>query len=1126
MKAVLRLLVGLCPDRGLSVISYRPSDTGRRLITISQPFDRSKASYFLRPFLLLILVFVSCGAVLAQEPVVSTAPAAQAESISGIVVSAETGEPLEGATVRIKNMNTATVTDAKGKFTLFTSNREGEIEVSFIGYLVKIIPFSITTHSLVIALEEDYGVLEEVTVNTGYQEIPKERATGSFAQPIKRVFDTRVSTDVLSKLNGITSGLIFNSNTGNTINNRLDINIRGRSTINSDDQPLIVVDNFPYTGDLTNINPNDVENVTILKDAAAASIWGARAGNGVIVITTKRGRKNQPVKVSLNANTTVFAKPDLFYNPNFLPSEYYIEVEKFLFDRGRYDNDLKNTTSFPAISPAVEIMANPFLSSQDSLEKINALKGIDVRKQNGEYFYRNKILQQYSLNLSGGVDNATFFLSGGYDRNLESLKNNDVQRISLNSVSTYQPVKNLSLMAGLHFTQHLENRDETFDFFRQRNNTYFPYISYADGAGNHLPITFDYRDSYIQNREDFGFLDWGYVPLDELGMTEKRLNNINIRVLTGLNYKVWKGISADVKFQYQRQSNFSRTYHNEETYAARNLINRFSIVNNEKQVTGYNVPLGGYIERSSPNTMAYNIRGQLNFDQTFGKHGLNMLAGYELSQSKSESNYSALFGYDDNLATHVPINSTGFFPVNPSGSASIFANAGIGGTIDRFRSVFALGSYSYDNKYIISGSARVDGSNYFGVKTNQKSVPLWSVGAKWAFSKEKLYDLEWLPRLNLTASYGYSGNLDKSTTGISTFSYLGNARWTNFRYASLRNIGNPELRWEKIRHTKVGVDFASKNNIVSGSLEYYMKKGTDLIGTKSMPPSSGVTNYRGNYSEMKGSGMDIQLNTINTRGTVKWYTSLLLNTAYDKITKYEISLNNLQVLSADALNGGAVVPIVGKPLFSVYSLPFAGLDPENGNPLGILDGEISSDYNALMNIKEEDLHYHGSGSPTVYGGLTNTIDYKKISLTLNLNYKMGYYIRRPSLNSSALLGSFLMPHRDYIGRWQQPGDELFTSVPSIQYPVNASRENFYRSSSALIEKGDHVRLQDILLSYAVPSFGKKNRGLQGVQVYGQLSNIGVIWKASKMDLDPDLIPGNNFVFPNPKTVAIGVKADF
>src|SRR5690606_24887505 len=206
-------------------------------------------------------------------------------------------------------------------------------------------------------------------------------------------------------------------------NGDLDISIRGRSTINANDQPLLVVDNFPYSGRITDINPNDVVSVTVLKDAAAASIWGVRAGNGVIVITTKSGRVNQKTTVSFNSNVTITDRPDLHYNPNFLASADYIDIEHFLFTKGRYTADLSNRTTFPAVSPVVEIMANTSaLSTADSLAAINHLKSIDARDLNRDVFFRNAVNQQYALSFSGGGDKSSFYVSSGYDQNMQSLK--------------------------------------------------------------------------------------------------------------------------------------------------------------------------------------------------------------------------------------------------------------------------------------------------------------------------------------------------------------------------------------------------------------------------------------------------------------------------------------------------------------------------------------------------------------------------------------------------------------------------------------------------------------------------------------------------------------------------------
>jgi TonB-dependent SusC/RagA subfamily outer membrane receptor len=673
------------------------------------------------------------------------------------------------------------------------------------------------------------GKLNEVNVvSTGYQTLPKERATGSFAQPIKEAFDSRVSTDVLSRLKGITSGLVFNANTGNTVNAQTDLNIRGRSTINANDQPLIVVDNFPYSGDISNINPNDVATVTILKDAAASSIWGVRAGNGVIVITTKKGQKNQPLKISLNSNITVSRKPDLKYNPNFLPSSAYIEVEKFLHDKGKYNAALSDIINYPAISPAVEIMANSGrLTSADSTAQINQLKLIDVREANKNHFYRKAITQQHQLNLTGGTEQLSYYLSAGYDKNLQTLKYNDNDRLTISTTNTYRLLKKLEISAGIYLTKSLANRDNTLSTLTGNQQLNYPYLSYQDGNGNPIAITRNYRNSYAKTATSKGFLDWNYIPLNEPGATINQSNAMDTRLFAGLNYQLIDGLNMDLKYQYQKTTTESRILYGIDSYTTRNLINQYAVLT-DGLITDHNIPIGDILSNQNGNLNAFNLRGQVSYQKNIGKHDLSILSGYEISQSQGNSTGSTVYGYNDETGAFKDVNSNTLYTLNPSGNAFIPSGLSINGTIERLRSAYAIGAYAYDQKYTITASARMDGSNYFGVEANQKSVPLWSMGAKWNIPHEKFYHLSWLPKLSLTASFGYNGNLDRSTTGMTVFNIVNNARYTGLNYAEITSFGNPELRWEKSSQTKFGIEFALIDNLLSGNIDYYLKKGTDL----------------------------------------------------------------------------------------------------------------------------------------------------------------------------------------------------------------------------------------------------------------------------------------------------------
>lgn len=458
------------------------------------------------------------------------------------------GSPLPGATVKIKGGPALATTDSNGEFEINNVADSTVLQVSFVGYLTKEIAVT-NANYLTVTLENGSAQLNEVSVvSTGYQTIPKERATGSFAQPNKQMYADRVSTDVLSKLSGITSGLLLNANTLNTKSGKIDLNIRGRSTIFANDQPLVVVDNFPYSGDINNINPNDVESITILKDAAAASIWGVRAGNGVIVISTKQGKLNQPLKIGFNSNLTITNKPDLNYNPNQLDASTYIDLEQFLFNKGFYDSRLNNTTTFPVVSSVVELLASQrtgTITTTDLSNKLNTLRSLNINDQLSKYFYQKATNQQYALNLSGGSNKATYYFSVGYDKNLPSVKENAYQRLTLNTQNTFRPFSRLELNVGLNVIQTNLKTDNTLS---QTANSIFPYTQIADEQGQPLPITYGYRQSYITSAPAKGFLDWSYYPLKELGLADNTSKNIDLRITTGAKYTFVKGLNAEVKY--------------------------------------------------------------------------------------------------------------------------------------------------------------------------------------------------------------------------------------------------------------------------------------------------------------------------------------------------------------------------------------------------------------------------------------------------------------------------------------------------------------------------------------------------------------------------------------------------
>jgi TonB-linked SusC/RagA family outer membrane protein len=1067
--------------------------------------------------------------VVSKMPIIKNSKIISAiERITGRITDTA-GKPLIAATISNLVSKQQYFSDNEGVFD-FSANIGDKIIVTYLGY--KPFSFIVTENQpfqKIVLLEATAKSEEVLIVSTGYQNIPKERATGSFSQPNKPMLEARVAPDIISKLEGITSGLVFNKNTTSSNAGNTDLSIRGRSTIFANDQPLIVVDNFPYNGDIGSINPNDVASVTVLKDAAAASIWGVRAGNGVIVITTKKGVQRQPLSISLNTNVTVSEKPDLFYNPNFISSSDYIGIETFLFNNGKYDGALNDAVNYPPVSPLIQILHKQragLLTPQAATQQIASLRSNDIRTEELKYFSRKPISQQYALSFSGGSDKATYYFSAGYDKSLSGQVANKNDRITLNSQNTFRPIRNLEITVGLYYIKSASSSDNTLSTIN--GSSYFPYLKFTDENGNPIAVDRDYSPEFKQQAIGKGFLDWSYVPLNELGNSPIQNRTNDIRLNGSIKYALIPGLNAEIKYQYQQITNEGNFYQSIQSYDVRNLINQYSVVTADK-VSGYHIPLGGILSTSNGNTISKNIRGQLSYQKDWQKHAISAIAGYELSEITFDSRGAYYYGYNNELGTSSAVDGTTTFNLNPSGSGTINTSQGISGTLNRLRSAFTNVAYTYNGKYTISGSARIDGSNFFGVKTNQKNIPLWSAGGLWDLDKEKFYNSDWLPTLKLRVSYGFNGNLDKGNTGVTTFKYnaLG-AKYTNLTYAGIINIGNPDLKWETISITNVGIDFGSKSQIITGTLEYYWKKGTDILGDKPFAANTGITKLRGNYSDMKATGVDVSIISRNLRGKLKWTSTFLLSAVNDEVTRYQV----IDPYSSNYTSIKNLNPVVGKPVYGIYSYKWAGLDPANGDPRGYFNNQVSKDYSSIINNTTVDqLKYEGAARPTVFGGFNNSFSYRQFTLAFNISYKLGYYFRRNSVNYYGMynLGISQNMNGDFDRRWQKAGDEKITNVPSMAgYSEALYRDQFYNGSSTTVEKGDHIRLQDVNLSFDIDRTLWRTMPVKSLRLYVYANNLGIIWRANHQGLDPDAVPynGDNQSTPTPRSISFGLKTSF
>jgi TonB-linked SusC/RagA family outer membrane protein len=654
------------------------------------------------------------------------------EPISPILIRGKvtdtTGSPLPGATIKIKGRDNTTFTNVDGTFSI-TAEIGDTLVVSFVGFETLSLKIKSLAKQLNIELHADMAKLNEVTVvSTGYQLIPKERSTGSFSQVDNKLFNQRVSANFIERLEGNVPGLLFNKNTSNSTNGRPDINIRGHSTLFANDQPLVVLDNFPYEGELSNINPNDIENISILKDAAAASIWGVRSGNGVIVITTKKGKKNQDLKVEFNTNFSIGGKPDLFYKPNeSVTSADRIDLEQRLFSSGYYNNDL-SSSSFPAVPPVVTILnriKNNSLDSFTGQQLIDKLKTIDNRSDLSKYFYQTSISQQYSVNFQGGGSNSNYYFSLGYDKNRSNQVGNENERININAQYNFYPVKNLSISAGLTYTiTQAQNNTVLSDLNTLKSSgklsSYSDLVDDQSGKALSVPRL---NPDYLANSATSKFLNWEYRPFDELKSADNQNAQVHNKFNLSTSYKIVTGLSISAMYQYERALTNTNNYFSPETYYTRNLINQFT---NLTATNPYPVPIGGILNSSRAELNSNRGRIQTDFHKTWkDAYEITAIAGAEISETVRSTNANTAFGYNKDTQTSTNVDLVTRFPTNPTGTLGIPNSNSFGKFTDRYLSYFGNSAFTYKGKYTYSISGRIDKSNLFGVNTNQKAVPLY-----------------------------------------------------------------------------------------------------------------------------------------------------------------------------------------------------------------------------------------------------------------------------------------------------------------------------------------------------------------------------------------------------------------
>ena len=1077
--------------------------------------------------------------------------------LRGRVVN-EKGEAVEGVTVTVKGTRNATATDASGYFVLRDVAENAKLVFSGVNVETFETAVAGKTDLSTITLATKVTAAQDVvvTVNTGYQTISKERSAGSFSKADMGVVANRTtSLNVLQNLDGLLPGLVVNQTPA-----RSPLLVRGLSTIGgsvlssqaTSTQPLYVVDGLimpdlasPNPQDdpllmpgLTTINPQDVESIVLLKDATAASIWGARAANGVIVITTKKGSFNSKMRVNYNGFTNIQGRPDLDYSP-VLSSREFIDAGKEIFNTPGYLGQYpwSSVGSFPntgGILPPHEVIlynqARGLISATQANAQLDSLAAINNMNQISDLFYRKAVLSSHTLSLTGGGDKYAFYGSFNYTdtKSDQPGEKNQNYKMNLN--------QNIRVAPWLRFNvlTDISNNNSSAQRNYQTNYQFLPYQLFQDANGNNLNIPFltGLSDSVIASWQARSRFSLEYNPLDEFNRGYTNFEFLQARINGGVEVDLVKGLRFVGTYGYIKGNRKQRDLERLTSYTVRKEIVQFTVAPNASTVPTYYLPTnGGRLTTINGENRNWTVRNQMVYDNSWKRHQLTALAGQEAQEQFTTNMTSRVRGFDEDLLTHAAVDykTLGGFLMNtvwPNyvSVASTLTNDAFSTneTTSRFTSYYANSAYTYDRKYTFNASWRIDQSNLFGKDKSAQNKPVWSAGAKWLMSNEDfMRSVPWVQLLGVRLTYGITGNSPNPGTAASQdiTGPVGSAFFPGNIGLRIVTPGNPKLTWERTQTLNIGLDFSVLNARLSGSIDAYDKKTDNLIGLIYPNSLNGWPAVVGNQGNISNKGVELNLKSLNvTSRNFNWST--LLTFAYNK--NKIIKLANGAVVSTGATQVQQALK-EGLPAFTLFAYDYVGLDNTGKTQISLADGKVTSD-KAIT--KPEDIVYMGSYQPVWNGGFNNDLQYKNFRLSANVIYQMGHKMRRyRNVIFGGRLDHNVSP--DFLNRWKVAGDEAFTDIPP--YITNANpiaaltnTDYFTRGSSNIVD-ASFAKLRDLTLFYDLPSNLTEKIHSQGVTFRVQVGNV-LLWKANKYGIDPEF---QDLVIPfNQKTLAFGANLSF
>ena len=1023
--------------------------------------------------------------------------------VAGTIID-DMGEPLPGATVQIKGTKIGAVSGMDGTFEIpVSSEARVTLVISYIG-MENIERQAVPGKNVNIRMAQEERMMNELIV-TGFQTISRERATGSAviinSDDLKKV----QAPDLVAKLEGISPGL-------STYNNELSI--RGVSSFSVGSTPLLVVDGQPSSLSLNDLNPETVESITVLKDAAATSLYGVRASNGVIVVTTRQA-ENGKLNVGVSLGYYLKPLPSLGYMHYASTSDIIdLECDNLLSDPEYIKNpaayfSTQTAKSSPAYMTQVDMLYYRLTKGEISQDELSAgldrLRGNDYRKEYRKKLQHLNLTQDYNLTLSKGGDRNDLFFSARYQELGQYNKFDEARSVSLYLKNT------LTLAPWMKLTLGMDTRFMRSEYCEASEMEYtdaMPYDRLYDDFGNPA-YRYLYNQVLAEQLAAEGiYYDMGFNAAEESKHNKEKTDRQYLKLFMQTNFKITEDLNLDLNFQYERNQREINQFDEENSYMMRALLNEFTSSNSNGTLT-HHIPKGGHLFTTHHNAAYYNLRGQFNYKKEFGKHDVSALLGGEVRQDKSRSASSERYGYDDMRLTYsmvdwATLSKDGVEGVLYSSLRRKSEALAMSEVLHRYVSAYFNAGYTYDTRYTLNASVRVEQADLFGTDPKYRYRPLWSVGGSWNATNEQFVKdagLSWLNMLKLRLTYGITGNVDQTSSPYLLAYYL-TSLYSNSAITTLRTPPNSSLRWEKTSTLNFGMDFMLFGRL-TGNFDVYRRYSSDLLVNKSIDPSLGFDGMaRANNGEMQNTGVELSLSyNWLKRKDMSFTTTFTATYNKNEIKKVDYEPTN----ALDMMRDPASNYRMGDTYNSLYAYRYAGLtdtgDPsifdENGRVVSI---ESVRNVNAVTCV--------GQLTPKWNGALQLDFRWKGLNVFAKLVYYSGHSLRDDVVtlydSFNPIEGGAI--HEDIAKRWTP--DHTDTDIPAMGLHTNVGERNYHwKYADVNTESASFIKLRNLGVSYALPQNIVSKLRMKDVTVRAQVDNL-CYWAANHRDIDPEAFYAN------------------